>query len=82
MKIGLVSAVVLMSLIGPGDGGLTRGYLPPPPPQAAPAACRSVTVEEEQEIEMEECQTVDKQECSSGKVNQSSLIIYPNLVKR
>ena len=80
MKIGLVSAVVLMSLIGPGDGGLTRGYLPPPPPQAAP--CRSVTVEEEQEIEMEECQTVDKQECSSGKVNQSSLIIYPNLVKR
>ena len=45
---------------------LTRGYLPPPQSPPLPPMCETVTIEVDEEIEMEECKNVDEQKCTMG----------------
>ena len=46
---------------------LSRGYLPPPQSDPAPAMCETVTTEVDKQIEMEECRNVDEEKCTMGR---------------
>ena len=56
--------MTLLHVIGHGEAGVARGYLPPPPP--SDPVCDVITVEESQEVEMEECTTIDQEQCNTG----------------
>ena len=64
-----------------GAPNIPRSYLPPAADPPAPE-CRTVTEEQEQEVQEQECTVKDVEKCDSGMIycQFSSLIYFNNTI--
>ena len=60
-RVGLVVSLVTLVTLARGAPNLPRSYLPPREPE-----CRTVTEEQDQEVQEEECSVTEAEKCDTG----------------